>query len=95
MRITWKKQPRERGLAGVCQIQRGYDLRIDGKEVGGGLWCRNKDPWMWAVAKDDFLGIPWNNSAARGVYYQDIERAKAECKAYVVKCLKAREEGKR
>lgn len=93
MRITWKKQASEHGLAGMCQSPRGYVLRIDGKNVGSVSWCRNASPWMWSVASDDDFGIPWSNSAARGVYYQDIELAKTECKAYVMQCLKDKREG--
>lgn len=91
MRITWKREEKSSGIAGVRQGPRGYNLNVNGERVASVNWVRMCNAWMWSVAKNDDLGIPWSNSSARGVYYQDIERAKMECKAYVVQCLKAKE----
>lgn len=33
MRLTWRREPHARGLAGVCQGERGWDLRADGCDI--------------------------------------------------------------
>lgn len=50
VRLSWRKQPNETGLARVCQGTRGFELR-QGKEtlavvaVLGGRYSRG--PWYW------------------------------------------------
>lgn len=33
MRVTWRKEPKETGLAGVCQRTQGVILKVDGNDV--------------------------------------------------------------
>lgn len=49
-RFTWKKQANERGLAKVCQGQRGFDLRLNGEPIAHVRpfgWGNDKKGWYW------------------------------------------------
>jgi hypothetical protein len=87
MRLTWKKQANETGLARVSQGPRGYDLRYKGVAVGHVHYGRCPNGWYWWAACDTY-GIALFNSAAKGIPpYTDIEDAKAACKKYVTEAL--------
>ena len=87
-RLTWRKEPDEQGrLARVCQGERGYDLRCDGRKIGH---VRPVSHGYYWFACDDNLGIPLRNTCCTPV--PDIETAKADCMAYVKGCM-ARKEG--
>lgn len=93
-RLTWRKQPSETGLARVCQDERGYDLRYDGREVGYVRpeyvgWARNKVGYYWTAPADDELGILHRNTCNTPV--EDIDTAKADCLAYVRECMAKKE----
>lgn len=92
MRITWKKEPNETGLARIGQSPRGYDLNIDGERVGSVRphrvgWERRWDGWWWC-ARSDKHGIPLRNEASNPL--KTIEEAKDACKAYVLASLQAK-----
>ena len=88
-RLTWKKTPRSKGLARVCEGELGYDLRMDGIQVGGAnplfAWSspRTKIGYYWSVRS---LGaIKHKNTADAPV--ATMEEAQTQCLAYVRKCL--------
>lgn len=75
-RYTWRKQPNEKGLAGVCQSPRGFLLNYGGQAVAtvrprcdthrriiGWYWCGD--------------GV---NTAYR--FAATVDEAKAECMAH-------------
>lgn len=46
LRLRWRREERERGLAGTCQGERGYDLMYGNQRVGSARvayvgWSRN------------------------------------------------------
>lgn len=87
MRLTWKRQESEKGLAAVCQGERGYDLRIDGQCVGR---VRPVEKWggggYWWYAVSEEHGIPLKNTALSPM--PTIGEAKALCLAYVKEHLR-------
>ena len=99
-RITWRKEANEQGLARIGQGPRGYELRINGNRVADISPVRNGFKleyigWMWSCASNDELGIAWKNTSAekRKPYPMTddgMEQAKADCKTYIVTCLKAK-----
>ena len=92
MRITWKREPREPGLAGVCQGERCYDLNCGGELVGHVRLKRLVRSFYFWWACSDTLGVPLYNSEVSGQEYATMEQAKADCRAYVEGWLKRREE---
>ena len=89
MRATWRKQPSEQGLMRIGQSPRGAILKVGGEDVGR-VYARfismhNYSGWYW-VARGE--GVPLRNSGSEdGGIYDEIDDAKAACKAYVLKCL--------
>lgn len=90
MRLTWSREPREKGLAAVCQGERGWHLKADGKMIGTVRphykgFSREKIGYYW-YARSDELGIPVRNTA--GIkHYATPEEAKEACKKYVLDCI--------
>jgi hypothetical protein len=88
-RLSFKKTPRSKGLARVCEGELGYDLRIDGIHVGGAkpllAWsaARTKIGYYWWVKS--IGAIKHKNTADAPV--ATMEEAQAQCLAYVRKCL--------
>lgn len=86
MRLTWKREPRETGLASITQGERGYDLNLGGERIGGAYpsyngWNRHDVVgWMW-VAGDEKHGIEHRSSHLTPV--ATMEEAKERCIAYV------------
>ena len=89
MRLTWSKQPSERGLASVCQAPRGANLKVNGIEIGAVRpklvdW-RTWDGWYW------YARIPSSLVGGdEGVYHnssdnpdETIEQAKVACETWV------------
>ncbi len=91
-RITWRKQKNEGGLASIGQSPRGYELFVNGVQVGSvsakNIGWKNWSGWYWH-ARSDELGIEWRNTSSEKPF-ADIEDAKVACKAYVVECLKSK-----
>lgn len=91
MRITFKRDARETGLARVCQGPRGYEIRADGKRVGHvSPLCPDRwiiTGWYWYCAANDAMNIELRNTAKTPV--KTVDEAKAQAKAYIVECLKA------
>ena len=90
MRITWRKQPNEKGLSRVCQSPRGAILRVDGRDVAR-VQAHRTDwqhyrGWTW-YARCDELGVALLND---GRVHMTIEDAKAAAEAYVRACLESR-----
>lgn len=89
MRMTWRKQPSETGLARVCQGPRGAVLKVDGEDVGRVYARRVGGPgqysgWYW-VARSDRLAVPLMNTSDSLV--ASLDEAKAACADYVRKAL--------
>lgn len=89
-RLTWSKEPSEKGLAAVCQGERGRILKVNGSEVGyaGAVyqgWSRVVAGYYW-YASDGKLGIAHRNTADSPV--ATLEDAQKACEAYVRECLK-------
>lgn len=84
VRLTWSKERVRRG--GQPQ---GAVLRCDGKDVGHAGASRTGwdswSGWYWAVATDAELGVQHRNTAHAPA--ETLEQAKAECLAYVRKCM--------
>lgn len=93
-RLTWSREPRQRGLAGVVQGERGYDLKYDGEIVGRArplpVGHRRYNGYYW-YAVSDRSGIPLRNTSDKRV--PTIDEAKAHCVAYVRECLAATKDG--
>lgn len=94
MRLTWRRQPSETGLSSIGQGPRGAILKVNGEDVGSvnarriGLrfeWSG----WYWSARIGDVVG----NSAADGRYYGDLDEAKRDCAAWVLRQLEAQKDG--
>lgn len=61
MRLSWRREPRETGLAGVCQGPRGAILKVDGKDVGRvystSVGSRLEDGWFLAVRSENCIPL--------------------------------------
>jgi hypothetical protein len=89
-RITWKREPNEQGLASIGQVERGYDLRINGERVvsvrpvtSGSVMDRETRGWYW-YGGSAAHGIPNKNTWNR-TPFATIDDAKADAEAYVRK----------
>jgi hypothetical protein len=90
-RLTWKRQPNEKGLARVCQGERGWILSVDGKAVCRVAvaykgWSKDKLGYYW-YGSSESLGIAHRNTCNSPV--PTAEEAKAECERYVRECLES------
>lgn len=82
-RLTWSRQPNEKGLARVGQSTRGKDLKLLGCRIA---YVRPfAAHWYW-VAFDTAKGIPLRNTAHEAV--ATMAEAQERCEAYVRECLK-------
>lgn len=92
MKLTWKREPRERGSI----RPRGATLSVDGVEVGhvSSLHVGGWDPvhqhggWYSACATNEALGIAYRNTCREPV--EDLEEAKVALKAYVLEQMKSK-----
>jgi hypothetical protein len=84
MRITWRKQCNERGLAKVCQTPRGKVCTIDGEEVCRVYGTRGGE-WYWVAVADDHP-IPLKNTCGNQV--SSLEEAQKQADKYIRQCLK-------
>ena len=62
-RVTIKKTPREKGLAGVCQAPRGYEISITGYGQVACVFALNKgyhkyDGWTYLIYKIKEFNLP-------------------------------------
>jgi hypothetical protein len=83
-RLTWRKQPREPGLRGIGQGERGYELRHEGEHLGGAYpsfvgWGREKVGY-YCSGRWDEMGVPHLNTCQEPV--PTIEEAKAQLRAH-------------
>ena len=89
-RITFRKEKRLSGVSGVFQSARlpSYQICINGENIGTvqGL-SRDHSNYFWYLHSDEY-GIPHKNTCWKPA--MDIDAAKAECKAYIIECLKAK-----
>lgn len=88
-RITWKREPRATGLAGVVQGPRPYNIKIDGYEVGAVSCSRWRDIpiYYWCVRSYAAWGIAWRNTAAENRYFTTEQKAQEACEKYVRECI--------
>lgn len=90
MKFTWKKNGKQTGLRAVAVVgPRGSKLRLDGEEVGSvSVFCVNTrewSGWYWVAFHNPLLHIEYKNSCDTPA--QTEEEAKAQCEAYIRKCL--------
>jgi hypothetical protein len=89
MRLTWRKQPSESGLASTCQSPRGLVCKVDGEDVARvyahPVGYHKYNGWFW-VAVGDTHKIPLHNSCKTPV--QDMLEAKRQATEYVRRYLK-------
>lgn len=78
-RLAWRRQPRELGLAGIVQGERGYQLRHQGKCLGGVypiyLGFSRKRIGYHAYGRWEEYGVPYLNTCEEPV--ATVEEAKA------------------
>jgi hypothetical protein len=88
VKLTWSKQPNERGLARVVQGPRGAILKADGERVASvspkPIGFHKYRGWYW-VARDDASRIPLRNSC--GEPAATLDEAKVQAESYVRECL--------
>jgi hypothetical protein len=94
-RLSWRKEPNERGLASIGQPPRGYELRFDGKQIAGvsplfAGWSRDIKGWYYCARSDEY-GVPLMNTCS-GKPFATKDEAKAACDAYVRKHFKKPED---
>lgn len=92
MRITFKKEERQRGLAGVCAGPRGWEIRIDGKDVGSISYIsrsHRNNPFTRPCSSDPLYvcigvssGCPHINTCYDQLF-DTLEEAKAFAKKYI------------
>lgn len=91
MRVTFKLKPRETGLRAIGAGPRGYDIKLDGKEVGsiypigGAAFNGPHRGWYYVVAAD---GFTYRNTC--GEINVPIEDIKVAAKKYVLEQARAR-----
>ena len=93
LKLTWRKEPNETGLAGVTQSPRGAELRLNGKEVGSVAAIRISfqvyKGWYWLAGNEPTeelpFTIPRRNTCGKPV--DTMEEAKNRCEAFVRKHL--------
>jgi hypothetical protein len=85
--FRWRREPHATGLAGICQGERGWQLRYGEEQVGtvavaykGG--SRSEREGYYWYARSDELGVPLRSTAAERAY-PDAESARADCLAWV------------
>jgi hypothetical protein len=89
--LRWRRQPRESGLAGTAQGERGWHLMYGDDRVGtvGPLYegfSRNRKGYYY-YASDRTRGVPSINTAGHPPF-PDADAAKAACREYVEAHLK-------
>ena len=84
MRLTWKRQANEQGLARVSQGERGYDLRLASKAIAHVRAIRSIDRrtmgYYWSCPETELS--PWRNTVAERNTFATIEEAKSDCKMW-------------
>ena len=81
-KISWRREPSGQGLARVSESPRGYLVKINGADAGGIFahpvgWLK-WEGWYWHVYGPS---VPSKNTSSKPV--ATIEKAKAECEAYI------------
>ena len=90
MRLTWKREADERGLAGTAQGPRGYELNLGPHKaiIHVAMIRRNFNEyggWYYYGSSKE-LGIPHVNTASTPPFAA-LEDAKASAEKYVRECL--------
>lgn len=90
MRLVWRKQPSETGLARVTQGPRGFELRL-GKEI-----VMRVAPLTDRTARYTILGWYWYGMGMNTVHKPcaTAEEAKNQAKAAYQELIRIRERGK-
>lgn len=82
-RLTWSRQPDEKGLARVCQSERGRVLKVNGVEVASVYAIHRRyherSGYYW-VARGEGIELA-NTFGVRE--FAKIEEAAADCENYV------------
>ena len=100
MKITFKKQDRQRGLAGIGQGARGYRINLDGERLGsithtareGVTWGyipTSTDPFYVCISRSG--SIPYLNTfCAPQRLFDNLAEAKQFAKDYIKKHLEGK-----
>lgn len=82
-KLTWKREPKAKGLASVAQGERGYYMRLNKERIGTvAPWSRNDGHYCWYAS----VGKERMNTACNPV--ATVEEARAQCMAWVKQQLK-------
>jgi hypothetical protein len=73
MRFSWRKEPAEKGLAGVCQGIRYPELFLDGKRVAKIGNVNNAFYWYGGINKN--YNTLWDK-----IMFKTLEECKNHCK---------------
>lgn len=84
LRITFRKEENEKGLAAVCQSPRGYYVCVNKVPVALCKVYLNNKRFYWYILTNS-LNIPGYNSLWHKITFATMEEAKADAKAYVQK----------
>lgn len=90
MRLRWKKDKRDKGLAGVAAGPIPSTLRIDGAVIAAVVYSHNRShsKWYWVAGWDARdRGVPHKNTCNEPPLSE--EGAKAAALAYVAEHLSA------
>jgi hypothetical protein len=94
--LRWKREPLQRGLAGVCQGPRGWGLFWGPNDLASvrvlykSGFGREQDGWYF-VARNDSLGVDIRNTCGERGLPPDVVRE--ACAAYVLEALRAAHPG--
>jgi hypothetical protein len=82
--LRWKKNPRPKGLAGVCSGNPGHQLRYGDRDCGSAYEHNNrfdrKEGWYWVARMGDEVP-PYNSCNDAAILTED--EAKAAAMSYV------------
>lgn len=86
-RVTFRREGRLSGLAGVSQGVRGFDINVDGKQIGT-VSAVDKNNfhntrWYWYVGTEADLGISWRNTHAENMTFGSADEAKDDVKIWL------------
>jgi hypothetical protein len=85
MKLTWSKEPDERGLGRAVQAPRGRILKCDGKHIATvepfTVGFHKYDGWYWYCGDDDELGLRHRNTCDEPL--PTIEEAQRQCEIWI------------
>jgi len=92
-RLSWRKQPNEKGLRAIGQSPRGFEMRYAGETIASvyphpkGWGAYDYEGWGFSARADEY-GVPHINSGLEKKFFKTAEEAKKAADAYVRKHFK-------